>query len=82
MEEYYYSESKRKIQKRYYYSESKKHWFNLNEIVTQRLNKRESFKYVAKDIGFKSDSKLRKLLEKEYCWSSADKCFVPFSLEH
>jgi bifunctional DNA-binding transcriptional regulator/antitoxin component of YhaV-PrlF toxin-antitoxin module len=64
------------IQKRYYYSKSKKHWFSLHEIVTQRLNKRESFKDVAKDIGFES-STFRKRVEKEYCWSSADKCFVP-----
>ncbi|WP_160692572.1 hypothetical protein [Clostridium sp. C2-6-12] len=69
-------ELKGEIQKRYYYSESKKHWFSLHEIVTQRLNKRESFKEVAKDIGFESDSTFRKRVEKEYYWSSADKCFL------
>ena len=69
-------ELKGEIQKRYYYSESKKHWFSLHEIVTQRLNKRESFKEGAKDIGFESDSKFRKRVEKEYYWSSADKCFL------
>lgn len=64
------------IQKTYYYSKSNKHWFSLHEIVTERLNKSESFKDVAKDIGFES-STFRKRVEKEYCWSFADKCFVP-----
>jgi hypothetical protein len=64
------------IQKTYYYSKSSKYWFNLHEIVTERLNKRENFKDIAKDIGFES-STFRKRVEKEYCWSFADKCFVP-----